>query len=287
MNTKIINTATINLSNGFQYGEWVRFIDNDDGKWELDNEVGTGECTHTYDEKVRGLEVKLEGRGIVGGFRGLSAHSRDPFVGGFFGFTAEELSAPAPEKGYAVGPSQCWVSVETLEDYLIAKFVWRNFTPWSMSKDCVVELPYDAGAQPARSLVLIIGGELVDEVTGFGDCTPYLTESAEKCVADRKIHATCEMLDLARKQEEADKRLYAAADAGDSEKWSAVRDHLRASYNLGCNPLRNLRLKYPGIWTFYERWNPDGEEIEAGDVIFTKDRLMDEGWTVIYKPFNK
>jgi hypothetical protein len=287
MNTKIID-GTATLSNGFQCGQWVRFIDSDGEKWELVREIATGECTWNGDTKVRDLEVRLEGRGIVGGFRGISAHSREPFVDGFFGFTAEELSSPAPEKGYTVEPcgahAHRWVQVETLEEYLIAKFVWKRFSPWSMARDGIHEMPYVWGCQPAASYSLVIGGELIDSVTGCGDSTPQLTESEDKCVADRKIYSTCEMLDRAREVQEANKRMYAAADAGDSEKWSKVRDHLRASYEVGCNPLRNLRVQYPGIWTYYERWSPDGEEIEAGDVIFTQDRLMDEGWAVIYKP---
>lgn len=217
MNATIIKENAVSLSNGFQRGQWVKFLaQTAEGKWERVNSRSTGECTWTDDESVQGMEVRLEGKGIVGGYYGVSAHTSQPYSKGFFGFTAEELSGPTPEEGYTVeqhgAHAHDWKTVETLADYLSARFLNNSFTPWSSMKDGVHNMPYSWGDQAAESYALIINHKLVDAVTGCGDRTPYLTESSEKCLADGKIYYSDSMTDAVIAQRKYEDSFFATAD---------------------------------------------------------------------------
>ncbi len=293
MKTEIIaGTETVKLSNGFQRGKWVKFLEIRDGKWEVVKSIGTGECTWVDDDKVSGLEVLLEGKGIIGGYYGVSAHTYVNTTPGFFGFTEEELAAPAPEKGYTVEclgvRTETWAEVVTLRDYLIARFSNRSFHPWSERGDGLWEMPYQWGDQASASYALVLGGKLITAVTGCGDRAPYLTESVEKCVADRKIHHSDKMTDWAIERGEAQDRLYAAIDRGDSAEWSAVHEHLKSSYRVKHNPLKSLRQTHSGTWTYFapHEWH-DSDADENAVVFLEKDFSKNDGWVVIYKPTTK
>ena len=286
-------TETVKLSNGFQRGEWVKFLEIRDGKWTVAKTVGTGECTWVGDEMVSGLEVRLEGKGVFGGYYGVSAYTSVNTTPGFFGFTEGELAAPAPEKGYTVEclavRTETWSEVVTLRDYLTAKFSNRSFHPWSERGDGVHEMPYQWGDQASASYALVLDGELVDAVTGCGDHAPYLTKPIEKCVADRKIHASCEYDRWAEETHKDQNRVLDAIGRGISEKWAKVLAHLRASYSEGCNPLPTLRKKYLGTWNFYR---PGVWQGDVGDsaVIFHEIEVLEQsskGWTVVYTPAAK
>lgn len=230
MNAKIITDKSISLDNGFQRGQWVKFLVlTPEGKWEKTKSRSTGECTWAGDESVRGMEVKLEGKGIVGGFYGVSAHTYQPYSKGFFGFTAEELAGPTPERGYTVeqhgAHAHDWKTVETLADYLLARFLNDSFTPWSSMKDGVHSMPYSWGDQAAESYALVIDHKLVDAVTGCGDRTPYLTASHEKCLADGKIHYSDSMTDAVIARGEAEDAFWETAER------IGVADQYRATLN--------------------------------------------------------
>ncbi|MEI6346274.1 MAG: hypothetical protein WCO79_03535 [bacterium] len=260
MKTNIIATNTVSLSNGFQCGQWVKFLTHPDGgKWEVATSKSTGECTWTDDESVVGMEVTLEGKGLVGGFHGVSAHTSQTTIAGFFGFTYEELAGPTPGKGYMCemhgAHAEDWTPVETLADYLVARFGNNSFSPWSSKKDGVHKMPYAWGDQPADSYALVINHELVDSVTGCGDNTPHLTESEEKCLAERKLFTSSPRGDIEREQQECNERNNAALKLGWSEQWREVANHIRSSFRLGQNPLPTLRKKFCGKWTYYQAGN--------------------------------
>ena len=98
----LIGGNQVLISNGFRSGEWVEFLNyTRDAGWVRDNRVSTGECTDSDDQDFTDYPVSITGkRGIVGGFRveGIDTHVES--VLGFFGFTTEELEAPAPELGW-------------------------------------------------------------------------------------------------------------------------------------------------------------------------------------------
>lgn len=218
METLQITTATsVLLSNGFQRGQWVIFVDQTtEGGWTKVGYEGTGECTWAGDEKVSGMEVSLKGKGIIGGYRGVSSHSYQKYVTEFFGFTAEELAGPAPQQGHTCKDhgmsAHAWESVETLAEYLSAKFVWNQFIPWSTMKDGVHEMSYQWGDQAAASYALIKGGKLIDSIMGCGDGTPYLTESEEKCLADGQLHTSDRRSDDAAERSEEEEKFRATAE---------------------------------------------------------------------------
>ena len=274
MNTNIITENAVSLSNGFQRGQWVKFLaQTAEGKWEKVNSRSTGECTWTDDESVQGMEVKLEGKGIVGGYYGVSAHTHQPYSNGFFGFTAEELSGPTPEKGYTVeqhgAHAHDWGEVKTLGEYLTARFLLENFNPWSSMKDGVHSMPYSWGDQAAESYALVINHELVGAVTGCGDNTPYLTESNEKCLAERKLFTSSSREDIAREQHESNERNNSAYKAGWSEQWADAANHIRSCYRIGQNPLKGLRKKFPGKWKYLADGNLQSDSVD-GEIRFTE-----------------
>lgn len=294
MNTETVTIApeieTIKISNGFQRGEWVKFLEIRNGKWEVMRTVSTGECTWTTDEKVSGLEVRLEGKGIFGGHYGVSAFTDVNTTPGFFGFTKEELDGPTPEKGYTVEclgvRTETWSEVVTLRDYLTARFSNKSFHPWSERGDGLWEMPYQWGDQAAASFALVLDGKLVNAVTGCGDRTPYLTESVEKCMADRKIHHTDKFTDWAVERGEAKNRVLDAISRGGSEKWAKVLAHLKCCYKNSRNPLRSLRRAHPGTWTYFGPgvWQGD---VKDNAIIFLEIQQLEEsskGWTVVYTP---
>ncbi len=267
MNTEIIAEKSVSLSNGFQTGQWVKFLtQTPSGEWVEEELVGTGEGTWHDDTLIDDMKVSLEGKkGILGGFRGVSSLSYVKYSSGFFGFTAEELAAPTPATGYSSESvdfnAHEWAEVKTLADYLYARFVSGNFTPWSEIKDGVHEMPYEWGDQAAASFALVIGGKLVDSITGCGDGTPYLTESEEKCFADRKLHTSCSMEDERAEQEEAQEKFFAAA--------KRLGVPLEEKYR---------RLCPPGGWT-----EELEKEIEAEVVRFDSDQRADADKTGILR----
>ena len=205
------------ISNGFRSGEWVEFLNyTRDAGWVRDNRVSTGECTDSDDQDFTDYPVSITGkRGIVGGFRveGIDTHVES--VLGFFGFTTEELEAPAPELGWTerfdAFNAHFWSEVRTLAEYLIARFVHESFTVWSSMKDGVHSMPYVAGDQPAESYVLIKGGKLIDGVTGAGDRTPYLTASDEEILAAGQLKTSCFAYDQMEEAQDEENRFWAAA----------------------------------------------------------------------------
>lgn len=287
---KKITDSVLSLSNGFQSGETVIFLTQDSsGSWVEDSRAYTGEATWHDDEIVEDMKVSLNGRGIHFSFRGDSSFSRIKSVQGLFGFTAEELDGPAPEAGYEchdVAFNACdWREVDSLGDYLIAKFV-HNFTPWG--KDGVHSPPYRWGDQSADSFVLVKDGRVTDSVKGQGDTTPYLTESDAKCIADGKLYSSCKMQDeyeehlewereakriglweryrnlhdvedsesrkaafaeIDRKVNEAIVRQY--ADERANQDSSGILKRLLNHYRKSMNPLKTLRKEFGGIWTFH------------------------------------
>lgn len=275
----IITTDTASLSNGFQRGQWVKFLTHAGGKWEVASTRSTGSCTYNDDLLIEGMEVKLEGKGIVGGYR-IEALTHLPYTTGFFGFTAEELAGPAPEKGYTCEMhgihAQDWTAVETLEGYLLARFVNDSFTPWSSMKDGVHEMPYTWGCQSACSYALIIEHQLIESITDCGDNTPYLTETREKCLAERKLFTSSEREDTERERHECKQRTRTALELGWSEQWQDVANHLRSCYKMGQNPLPTLRKKFGGKWTYHQPGKIQ-ENCVASEVRFTElSRLENE-----------
>jgi len=225
------------------------------------------------------MEVALVGKGIVGGHYGVSAHTSQNYSKGFFGFTAEELAGPAPEKGYTVenhgAHAHDWEVVETLGQYLMAQFLNGSFVSWSAMADGVHEMPYCWGCQAAASFALVINHELVDSVTGCGDQTPRLVETREKCLGEKKLFTSSHREDQAREQQEENDRSNAALKAGWSQEWAEVAIHIRSSYRVsavkrkGQNPLPALRRTYPGTWTYIPAGEPD-TDCKVEEVRFTE-----------------
>lgn len=283
MNHKIITEETVSLSNGFQSGMWVKFLaQTPEGEWIEEKVVGTGEATWHDDVEVSGEIVSLKGkRGIVGSFYGDSPHHRQQTVTGFFGFTAEELDATSPKSGYSCADcgwnAHRWHNVGTLEEYLLALFVDRHFECWSDMVDGVHKMPYQWGAQAATSYALVISGKLVSEVTGCGEWAPFLVESREKCLADRRLYTSCDKEDEESEERDfsrvADKLGFSGkvltdderrvvglelrreyADANAEVDDTGILRRLLDHYRQGLNPLRSLRREKGGTWSFHREY---------------------------------
>lgn len=268
----IENTASfIHISNGFESGEAVHFIEKREGKWVEVGCVSTGECTWVGDKHVVDLEVDITGKAgyHIEWSRGVK------YFRGFFGIPEEELNGPPPEKGYMTERGQntfSWEEVNTYRDWLHAT-LRGNFKAWRDLGDGVHQMPYHWGDQPADSFALVKGGKLIDSVTGCGDQTPYLTESNEKCMQDEVLHTSCPMSDWVSFDEDGPTEAELANQRADADETGILRRLLK-HYRKRQNPLRSLRKEKGGVWTFHREY----PEVGPDTVIY-----YGEGWWVTWK----
>ncbi len=278
----------IQLNSGFQRGGWVslwdglKFVPID----------RASENTHHDDGDDSKVVIVDDGfKGAIGEFHGVSAHSYQSSVR-LIGFTEQELSAPTPEQGWSMDGSGLFAEkcerIKNFGDWLAA-IANDSLVPipnggsiHPVSGNRVVELPYEWGNQAANHYAVISPeGKIIREECGCGDNAPIALnwpmdwEFTSKSLETQKEHD----------------RFNRALDNGMSDEWLPILRYLKASYMVPINPLKGLRKKYHGTWTYYEvgQWPRD---IADGDVIFNENdpqdwEAMGSGWRVIYSPTKK
>jgi hypothetical protein len=277
----------IQLNSGFQSGGWVSRWD---GK-EFKSVARAAENTY-HDDGDSSKEVIVEDgfKGAIGEFHGVSSHSYQSSVR-LVGFSEEELSAPTTvgwdNVGYGLHAEEC-KRLKDFGDYLRALannslvLIPEDGRIHPISGNRLVKLPYEWGCQFASHYAVISPkGEIIREESGCGDHAPSPIEGK----MDWEFTST--VIEVMENQARFDRAL----DRGLSSEWLPVLRHLRASYSVPINPLKGLRKKYPGTWTYYSV-GKCSQEITEGDVIFDKNDVRDwevegSGWRVIYSPTKK
>jgi hypothetical protein len=278
----------IQLNSGFRRGAWV-------SQWDGKDFVMIARASeNTYhDDGDSSKEVVVDDgfKGAVVEFHGVSTVTYVNSIR-LVGFSEEELNGPSPEVGWHLVTSgqsakKC-ERVKNFGDWLVAAAdssfipVPTNGNIHRVSRNRLVELPYEWGNQAASHYVMISPeGEIIREECGCGDNTPIVLNWSMDWEFTSKSLET---------QKEHD-RFNCALDSGSSQEWLPILRYLRASYSVPINPLKGLRKKYPGTWTYYElgQWPRD---IADGDVIFNENdpqdwEAMGSGWRVIYSPTKK
>lgn len=201
------------------------------------------------------------------------------------GFTPEELAAPTPVQGWNREEETLttWHRVvETNADYLSA-LATGTFVPvpaeggdiHPISGNRRIELEYCWGAQEASHFAVISPeGEILRQLKAVGEYAPIPLAG--------EVGVDWEFTTQSQLDWEAERAAEAAFERGRSPKWEQVSRSLRAAYNRRENPLKGLRARFGGEWTYhtsaYRIPAPKAEEVRF------EPSPTGGGWVVCYVP---